>query len=98
MDDTISRQAALDWLKNEWDGMVTSVFDGIEQLPSAEPKIGRWIKIGEITDSKGIKKHVLNCSECGALHRVRKLYTGEYVNAEYCPHCGADMRGEDGEA
>lgn len=34
--DVISRQAAIDWLSNEWDGMVTSVFDGIKNLPSAE--------------------------------------------------------------
>lgn len=36
--DVISRQAAIDWLSNEWDGMVTSVFDGIKNLPSAEPE------------------------------------------------------------
>lgn len=38
MDDLISRQAAIDWLKNEWDGMVISVFKGIENLPSAQPE------------------------------------------------------------
>ena len=36
--DCISRQAAIDWLTNEWDGMVTSVFDGIKNLPSAQPE------------------------------------------------------------
>lgn len=36
--DTIDRKAALDWLKNEWNGMVTSLFDGIKALPSAQPK------------------------------------------------------------
>ena len=35
-DDLISRQEALDWLKNEWNGMVTSLFDGIKSLPSAQ--------------------------------------------------------------
>lgn len=39
--DCISRQGVLDWLKNEWDGMVTSVFDGIKALPSAQPEIIR---------------------------------------------------------
>ena len=34
--DFISRQKAIDWMKNEWDGMVVSVFDGIEHLPSAD--------------------------------------------------------------
>ncbi len=40
-DDVISRQAAIDWLTNEWDGMVTSVFDGIKKLQSAQPEIIR---------------------------------------------------------
>lgn len=39
--DTIDRKAALDWLKNEWNGMVTSLFDGIKALPSAESEIIR---------------------------------------------------------
>ena len=43
MNDLISRQAAIDWLKNEWDGMVTSVFKGIENLPSAQ----QWIPCSE---------------------------------------------------
>lgn len=38
MNDLISRQAAIDWLKNEWNGMVTSLFDGIKALPSAQPE------------------------------------------------------------
>ena len=37
-DDVIYRQAVLDWLKNEWNGMVTSLFDGIKALPSAQPE------------------------------------------------------------
>lgn len=36
MSDLISRQAALDALQHEWDGMVLSVFDCINNLPSAE--------------------------------------------------------------
>lgn len=41
--DCISRQAAIDWLKSEWDGMATSVFKGIESLPSAQ----QWIPCSE---------------------------------------------------
>lgn len=50
MNDSISRQKVIDWLKNEWDGMVTSLFNGIESLPSAQPerKTGkRWILFSE---------------------------------------------------
>ena len=52
MSDNISRQAVLEWLKTEWDGMITSVFDGIEQLPSVDewtlcserlPKEHEWV-------------------------------------------------------
>jgi len=39
MSDTISRQAAIDALTHKWDGMVTSVFDVINSLPSAQPEI-----------------------------------------------------------
>ena len=41
MSDLIERQAVLDWLNDEWDGMVLSVFDGIRALPSAQPEIIR---------------------------------------------------------
>lgn len=37
--DLISRQATIDWLKREWDGMVTSVFKGIENLPFVQSEI-----------------------------------------------------------
>ena len=40
-DGTISRQAAIDALTHEWDGMVTSAFDVIKSLPSAQPEIIR---------------------------------------------------------
>lgn len=35
IDDLSSRKAAIDWLKNEWDGMVVHVFDGIKNIPFA---------------------------------------------------------------
>ena len=35
----------------------------------------------------------VHCSECGAVHEYR-----EYRNSRnYCPNCGADMRGEEHE-
>ena len=38
MIDLISRQAAIDALTHKWNGMVTSVFDVINSLPSAQPE------------------------------------------------------------
>ena len=50
--DLISRQAAIDALTHEWDGMVTSVFDVIKSLPSAQPeqKTDEWIPISKETN------------------------------------------------
>lgn len=57
--DLISRQAAIDWLTNEWDGMVTSVFDGIKNLPSADPE-QRWIPCSERLPRSG--RYLVSCS------------------------------------
>lgn len=38
MDDLISRRAAIDALTHKWDGMVTSVFDVLKELPSVQPE------------------------------------------------------------
>ena len=37
--DLIDRQAAIDAFTHKWDGMVTSVFDVINSLPSAQPDL-----------------------------------------------------------
>ena len=38
MNDLISRKAVLDWLKNEWNGMVASLFYEIKAFPPAQPE------------------------------------------------------------
>lgn len=65
MDDSISRQAAIDWLKNEWDGMVTSVFRGIESLPSAQTE-WKWIPCSERLPEYG--KDVLCVTKLGVMY------------------------------
>jgi len=52
--DTISRQAAIDALTHEWDGMVTSVFDVIKSLPSAQPE-QRWVPCSERLPEKNCR-------------------------------------------
>lgn len=55
----------------------------IEELPSAEPKKGRWIFT---------RYYVWKCSECGKnptkgmgyVQRKSELF-------RYCPHCGTEM-------
>ena len=56
MNDLISRQAAIDALTHKWDGMVTSVFDVINSLPSAQPDLDEWC-----TDCKEYDKERNSC-------------------------------------
>ena len=94
--DCISRQAAIDalgelptftqdWSYNTW--MYTDdVYNAIKELPPIQPKRGKWIK----TARWG---RVYYCDQC------RNYLDFDGVNAgrgstNYCPNCGADMRGE----
>jgi len=88
-DDTISRQAVIDLLKQmrkdgdmiPWEGK--DVFARIRKLPSAQPerKKGKWI------DSRDIS---WMCSECG---KWLDVLQGD-VDMNFCPNCGAKMEGE----
>ena len=104
MNDLISRQAAIDainrygsvWmeyteimsvdelaeraLKASKQSMVKILHD----LPSAQPKIGKWLDAnicGELP--------VIVCDQCNTFFPIA---FGEFHN--FCPNCGADMRGE----
>jgi len=60
----------------------------IENLPSAEleRRTGRWIK----------KHGTINCSNCKQCSWSESFESIVY-RFNYCPHCGADMRGEQDE-
>jgi len=78
MSDLIDRQAAIDCLRFTWPE------DAIRNLPSAgqERKKGRWIiYVISPFDGEDVK-----CSECGQC--------GCAPYWDFCPNCGADMRGE----
>lgn len=102
--DCISRQAAIDELRKyckeyriyelyESGPAILRMYliragdamDTIENLPSAQPerKPGHWIQVGCNQE----------CSECGATYA--DLYP-DYDETNYCPNCGADMRGDQG--
>lgn len=64
----------------------------------AEPvKHGRWILDGIIKNypKQDVNKYyLLICSECGCMHRTRRCESGGFINADFCPKCGARMDGE----
>ena len=97
MSDLISRQDAIRWVKTECNpyGKPTLDFESgkrvmehLEQMPSAEPKTGEWDLCKDDDGVYGV------CSICGCYVDF-SLYGRPY---KVCPHCGAKMLGEDGEA
>lgn len=88
MDDTISRQAVLDALNNieiprnaSWYQYYQQALTAVDKLPPAQPKRGKWIKISPA--------NIYECSECG-----KHVMTNDICAYDFCPNCGADMRGE----
>ena len=87
MDELICKQQAIDAPKEliangTNKGMVfgKDAVHRIEMLPSAQPKMGRWIHDG----SKWANRWI--CSECGY------KWFFDCIEGAYCPNCGADMR------
>lgn len=68
---------------------IGEAFDmAIEALEQPERKKGKWIEIPDEVFASTYK-----CSSCGEA----PLCDGysDYAFSPYCPHCGADMRGEE---
>ena len=79
--------------ESKWYG-VNWARNTIADLPSAEPKTGKWVEV----DCHESEKHSvtdMRCSLCGKYasivlpHRTRCVYN-------FCPNCGARMVREDG--
>lgn len=89
MSDYISRQAAIDSI---WDGTNYDIYtkeakEHLEELPSADVRenvSGEWQKVDE---QPYFRKHFhkVCCSVC-------RKQGYDYWN--FCPNCGAEMRGE----
>lgn len=97
MNDPISRQAALDVVRKCRVIEVTPAYILIDKaavmtelmlLPSAESerKKGEWIQ-------DDIASDIFRCSECGN-HAPVDPTAGCEFKSNFCPTCGADMRGE----
>lgn len=89
-----TKQEILDYLDNvlhpivspdNWD-VYANLYDMIEELPSAEPKRGKWMLWNEPGNEYAY------CSVCNAKFDQSDLYIGGTDYPKYCPECGADMR------
>ena len=102
--DTISRQMAIDAVCEhgtdlERRGITVlavanhkqATVDLLENLPSVQPerKTGRWI----LYDKRFPWMQDYKCSECGNYLDFSGVNAGR-GSANFCPNCGADMRGE----
>jgi hypothetical protein len=94
MSDLISRNALCEFCLNTKDRTVDA--NDIMRFPSAEPerKKGKWEEKQVIDDpDHGIPEwQSAKCSVCGKYLTTPYLYY--FDNYKFCPHCGADMRGE----
>lgn len=85
--DTISRQAAIDEIKEiyEWHDNVTKerIIEHFKQLPPVQPERikGHWIKISPA--------NIYECSECG-----KNVMTNDICAYDFCHGCGAKMESE----
>ena len=85
MDDTISRQQAIEAVQNRHimlNKEKVLLINDLEKLPSAQPKRGKWRHY----------EGVLKCSECASEFYDNIMeFCGDDV-PHFCPDCGADMR------
>ena len=86
MDDTISRQQAIEAVQNRHimlNKEKVLLINDLEKLPSAQPKRGKWIDKFEET-----RESLSYCNLCG--YPVSYFY-----KTNFCPNCGAKMRNKD---
>ena len=96
MDDLISRQAAIDCeyqvkIINDIEYvMLSEVQMKMRKLPSSQPerKKGKWLKAYGDHEAFGVRPFYRYCSACNE---------STVFPYNYCPNCGADMRGEQDE-
>lgn len=95
MDDLISRQAAIRWIKAECNpyGKPTldyetscRIMEYLDRMPTAqlERKKGKWLDIGDYCV----------CNQCGHTEQQFDGIQQIPLHTPFCAICGADMRGE----
>ena len=92
MNDLISRQDAIDAFFNATSDGDKAEFcvAVVKNIPSAQKK-GHWNFVGD---------NLFKCTCCGEMYTTQQLnglrvYDKDPYCPFFCPHCGADMRGEE---
>ena len=67
----------------ERDSLIVAVRKAFDAMQTAEPIRGKWIRDG----------HHIRCDQCGEWMCDRDREGWDYPK-NFCPNCGADMRGE----
>ena len=105
MSDYISRQAAIDEFEKELSAKykrrelaigfvgVKSILDNLPSADVRENVRGKWISIYTFNNNPYDRTGIW-CSACGkdALQDSEGYYI-EDCKTDFCPHCGADLRG-----
>ena len=92
VDDTISRQMAIDALD-----CINGVEEVLKSLPSVQPKRGKWMPNSQFYPEVNTHWIRWECSECGYTRTKGWEGTtdGRCPEAKICENCGADMTGND---
>lgn len=77
--------------EKHWDGHTEKDVTRLLSLPSAQPerKTGKWID-AERPRWDGTTYYLRQCSICG----YERTDCNRDLDTNFCPHCGADMRGD----
>ena len=98
----MTKEEAIKMLKSKMDGHTDTSYEWAETVRMAikaleqEPREGHWISHREHCENLGVMPSGLGayewCSNCDCGIDVKEWHRNHY---NYCPNCGADMRGED---
>ena len=97
MSDLIDRQETINYFFRPYSNEETYSNTDIERILKSMPavksdkKYGVWHTIHGHT-SKNVDRRIVRCSECYSDLSMRGVNAGR-SNANFCPYCGADMRG-----
>ena len=100
MSDYISRADAIEVISKHGDlpfAWWKMICRDLQDLPSADAVHGEWVEkeVLNNADDKALfieEWQSARCSVCGKYHTTPYMYY--FDNFNFCPNCGADMRGD----